>query len=208
MNIIKNQILLKNFVKKRNFIENNFVRLNTISFDLRNSSFVLGKKNNVFFFKKDKLHLFLNEIFHFYLNFFSKESKTLLFSDKKLNFLLSKEAYLRCFQTIFFGKYSGGIFTNAADKNKNYKKLFKKIDTFNFTFLSSKDPIFLYKESALLKKPTVIFAEGEKNPKNYIFYKTLFQNNSYFSNYFFFKLLSDLLIKIQMYHYIESKTVH
>nr|NP_066476.1 ribosomal protein S2 [Rhodomonas salina]AAG17747.1 ribosomal protein S2 [Rhodomonas salina] len=207
---MKSKILLNNLFdkkqKKDQFIEHHFVKLSALSFNFKNSSFILGKKNKVFFYKADKLVLFLNEILSFYLNFFKSYPKSLLVVDKRLMFLVSKEASLRSFQGVFFGKYSGGMFNNNIEKYKEYKTLFSKVDM--FLFLSIKDPIFSLKELSLLKKPLIVFIEETIKLENYLFYKILFNNNSYFFNYFVLKLLSDCLIKIHMYNYVESKIVH
>lgn len=197
----KNQSLLKNYVEKKNFIEKNFVKLSTISFNCKNSSFILGRRNELFFYKSDKFILFLNEILYFYLNSFSKQTKNLLFLDKKLSFLFGKEACLRSFQTVFFGKYSGGIFTNNLEKNIKYRKLFSDVDMFFFTG----GDIFSIKEVNLLKKPLTVFMGEKTNLENYLFYRTMFYNDPYFFDYFIFKMMSDLLIKIQIYDYIELK---
>jgi hypothetical protein len=199
---MKNQFLLKNFVQKKSFFERNFIKLNTLFFNSKNSSFILGRRNSVYFYKVDKCFLLLNEILYFYLNFFKKNPKSFLFSDKKLIFLFSKEASLRSFQTTFFGKYGGGMFANNIEETKTHKKLFNKIDFFIFLF--TQDSIFSFKELHLLKKPLIAFLEERANVQSYLFYRILFKGNFHFFNYFILKLLSDYLIKSRIYNYIES----
>lgn len=203
---MKNQLLQKSPFRERNFIEERFLKLDTLFFSTKNSSYILGKRNDVLFYKTDKLVLLLNEIFHFYLNFFDGKVKNFLFSDKKLIFLFGKEASLRSFQSILFGKYSGGIFSNNFAQGQCYNKSFNKADC--FLFLSTKNPAFSLKESNSLKKPVIFFIEEKTVVENFLFYKTLLSSDSYFFNYFVLKLLSDFLLKIQIYNYIESKSVH
>jgi hypothetical protein len=199
---MKNQFLLKSFVQKKSVFERNFIKLNTLFFKSKNSSFILGKRNNIYFYKIDRCFLLLNDILYFYLNFLKKNPKSFLFSDRKLFFLFSKEASLRSFQTIFFGKYGGGMFANNIEKTKIHKKLFNKIDIFIFLFIQ--DSVFSFKELHLLKKPLVAFLEEQANIQSYLFYRILFKDNPFFFNYFILRLLSDFLIKIRLYNYIES----
>lgn len=203
---MKNKLLLKSFGSKTKFINKNFVKLNALSFNFKNSSFILGKRNDTYFYKTDKLVLFLNEILYFYVNFFKDQNKSLFFSDDKVGFLFGKEACLRSFQSIFFGKYNGGFFTNNSKKDKQYQNLFNRLDM--FLFLSIKDYVFSFKELNLLNKPFIVFSKNNAKLENYLFYKILFKDDAHFFQYCLLRLLSDFLIKIQLCNYIESKSVH
>ncbi len=208
MKLLKNQFLLKNFVEKKSFVEKSFIKLNIIFFDLKNSSFILGKKNNVFFYKIDKLFLFLNEILYFYLNFFKERGNSLFFFEEKLMFLFGREACLRSFQTIFFGSYRGGIFNNNIKFKftKMLKNIFVNVDIFFFVFV--KNLVFSFKDLTLLNKPSVVLSSNTLKLNNYIFYKMLFHENLFSFCYLFLKLLSDVLIKIQLINYIKIEFVH
>lgn len=215
MKMIKNQLLLKDFIKRKNLLKKNFVKLNTLLFNFKNSSFILGKRNNIFFYKIEKLILLLNEVLYFYLNFFYMKNKNLFVFEKKLIFLFGKEACLRSFQTIFFGIYNGGIFMNNLKRDKYFCSLLERIDIISFVFV--KKFVLSFREISFLKKPCIVFSNKIVKPEltnsrltqtklmNYVFYKIFFEENLYFFYYFVFKLFSDLFIKIQIYNYIQSK---
>lgn len=197
---MRNSFFFGDFFKKDISINKNFLKLNFFSFNIKNSSFVLGKKNDVFFYKIDKMVLFLNEFIYFYFYFFGKVNKNLFFSDEKLFFLFGKEACLRSFQAIFFGFYRGGFFSNDFEKKQNFVK---KIDM--FFFLSIKNYVFGFKELKKINKPFLVFLKKNTKFENYLFYKIFLKNDFFFFQYFILRCLSDFLIKIQLFNYVESK---
>lgn len=194
------RLLFKNFVEKKSFVENKFARLSSINFDYKNSSLIIGKRNSKFFYKVDKLNLFLNEILYFYINLFYKKNKSLFFFKEELMFLFGREACLRSFQTILFGEYSGGIFTNNSQSLKNFHKMLNSINTFFFVFLKHFE--YSLQEVSLLNRPSIILFEKNTKLINHVFYKLLFYENSFFFYYFVLKVLSDFLLKVQIYDYV------
>jgi len=197
---MRSNFFFSDFIKKDAYINKNFLKLNVFLFNYKNSSFVLGKKNNVFFYKIDKMILFLTEFIYYYYFFFENSSKNLFFSDERLLFFFCREACLRSFQSIFFGFYQGGFFSNNFDRNENFMK---KIDM--FLFLSIKNYILGFHELKTLNKPFFVFLKKNTKFENYVFYKLFLKDDVFFFQYFILRCISNFLIKIQLYHYIELK---
>ena len=200
---IRNKNFLFKTLKKQQFItKNKIIKLNFSFLKTRNCSFILAKKNSSFFYKIEKLYLFIMEVFIYFLNFFDSKNKSLFLCDEKVVFYLGKTAFLRSFQSLFFGFYNGGFFMNDSSQKKEYQIFFKTINIF-FLF-STKNHVLISKEINFFYKPLILFLEKNIS-ENFLFYRVFSEKGLFYSYFIFFKLLSDFLIKIQIYNYISYK---
>jgi hypothetical protein len=199
MGVTNKQFLLKTLKKHQLVSKKKFIKTQISFFKVKINSFILSKKNSSFFYKTEKLYLFITEIFVYFLSFFNSKNKSLFLSDEKIMFYLVKISFLRSFQNIFFGFYKNGFFKSDLEKCQIF---LKTVDIF-FLF-SIKNHVIISKDINFSYKPLILLLE--KNiPENFLFYKVFFGKGLFFSFFTFFKLLSDFLIKTQLYNYIIIK---